>query len=248
MFCRMYPVEIVEVNCDRSGHRLIGTGEDGLAYLIKRHRNSQLIPASEMICGCLAIACGLPAPLGCVARLPDGDLAFASRWEGGTLSESDGHVLMATPGALSTSMLSAIFAFDLFVANPDRHSSNFLLRRDSRHLDAVSILAFDFCQAFLVAGWPLPHLKSHCNTRVVARILHDLHGFDLGSALRILERLFCLPDDILRYTIDRMPVFWLPDDWPDRIMIWWRYDRRSRIEEVAHIVNAIHIKSVLPPP
>jgi hypothetical protein len=237
---RLFPLEIVRLEPSGYGSadlRVIGIGEDRLPYAVKRPCDGIHIPASELLCTRLAAACGLPAPVGEIARLPDGTLAFASRWEGGTLREADARFVIGRPRAVPADILSAIFAFDLFVSNPDRHAGNYLLRTDSHAPAFPRVLAFDFSRAFLAAGWPLPDLPPTCNTRIVGAAVRALHGFDGASALATLEKLYRLPGDAMGRLCQDVPPDWIAPKLRRALDRWWRRGRVSRLEYAADLID-----------
>ncbi|MEP9349370.1 hypothetical protein [Xanthobacter sp. KR7-225] len=70
--------------------------------------------------------------------------------------------------------ISRILAYDLFIHNVDRHLTNYVVRRQySGH----AVLAFDYSQAWLFSGFPLPALPLHHQTNTI-------------QALRAMRKLF----------------------------------------------------------
>lgn len=236
---RLLPLDIVRLDPSRLGTadlEFIGIGDDGLAYAIKDGAKAPLLPASELICTRLAETCNLPVPPGLIARLPNESLVFASRWEGGTLAEQEAKLQLVTPGAVSVAILSKLLVFDLFVGNPDRHAGNFLMRRDSHH-QTPALLAFDFSRALLMAGWPIPIPPSDCNTRILARVLKRLHGYDAQAGQRLMDRLCALPDDTMACLCQDLPPEWLPDNRASTLTAWWTDHRQARIEQIAEVID-----------
>ncbi|NKN33770.1 hypothetical protein [Marichromatium bheemlicum] len=236
---RLWPLEIVRldpVDLGENDLRAIGVGIDGLTYAIKRSSDAALLPATELICTRLALACDLPVLGGEIAQLPDATMAFASPWEGGTLASQEARVLLMTKGGVSSQVLSAILAFDLFVGNQNRHLGNFLVRRDPNH-SVAAVVATDFSRALLMAGWPVPMLSPTCNTLVVAHALMRLHGFDRDAALRVTGRLYSLPNDTLERCCRDLPPHWLPHGIAVKLDDWWRNQRIARLEQVATVID-----------
>ena len=126
--------------------------DDGHRYYIKGDAHGRLVRASEWICTHLAeeVHIGAPAPM--VVELLDGNVVFGSRRIAGvadsvltlsyltTPSLSNGQTI--TPGLQS--VLSSLYAFDMFIFNDDRHFGNYLSVDDNGRR---RLYAFDFSRA-----------------------------------------------------------------------------------------------------
>ncbi len=222
---RVEPAEFGSADC-----KAMGVGDDGLLYIIKRTSDAHpLVPVSEYICTKLALMVKLPVAPCFIAELPDGDLAFASREEGGVLDYFAALQLLCTPAVLARHIptLSRFFAYDVFVQNVDRHPGNFLLRQS--RLGEV-LLGIDFSRALLVEGWPSrrPPLPL-CNTVHTKRRLEQIEPFLSAEAVALVERLGALDDDWLRHTLCEVPDVWLDATVRRQLTKWWRTSRLKRI-------------------
>lgn len=215
--------------------RHIGVGDDGLAWAIKRVVDGQHIPLSEYICSMLAAAVGIAVPPCEVAELPNGELAFASRWEGGTLADGDTRRLFGQPGEVPVGPLWRIHAFDLFVANHDRHAGNYLIREDRAFPDRRQCLAFDFSRALCAAACPVPSfpLPQHCNTMLLWQVIEQIHGRATHEALATVEKIRELPGDSISKLCHALPDTWIASDVLDNLDTWWNHQRPSRLDRIA---------------
>ncbi len=228
---RVDPVDLGSADCS-----LIGTGLDGIPYVLKTTKESggPYVPLSEWVCSNLAHASSIPVPPFEIAVLTGKEFAFASRWEGGVLNFKD------VPAVLSgiykiqgvAERIGAIYAFDLFVSNPDRHFKNYLLRKGSPDGRTI-LMAPDYSRALLVNGWPLPMpiFSPSMNTERAIRILatmHDRSGMAKG-ALMLLDRLESLPGDFMEVVLKHVPPAWDPQGLSEPLAEWWKTDRNKRI-------------------
>lgn len=207
-----------------------GVGFDGLPYLLKRVApHNPYMPAAELICARMAAACQVACAAGYVANLPTGEQAFGSRAESGVLSLNQMASLLTDISFWGrvAPMLAAIYAFDVFVRNEDRHLGNYLVRHTFAGSD---LMAIDHSRALLVTGWPHKLLKlPRCNTTQCQNHLRNLTPFRLNDALAAIDRLMALDDDWFGRNICDLPAPWWPT--PDRVKIerWWVRHRKSRL-------------------
>lgn len=168
--------------------------DDQQRYYIKGDLGCASIRASEWICTQLAEAVGIAAPAAAVLRRSTGDTVFGSRRLIGVANEVVTRNFLLTPSASNVSvpvvgmaqLLSAIYAFDLFVFNEDRHFGNYLSLDDN---GVRRFYAFDFSRAFFWR-WPwMDFPEPFQNTRICGRVLQAMHGFDIGAADAVIDRL-----------------------------------------------------------
>jgi hypothetical protein len=227
---RCGPAEIGSLDCAQICHC-----DDGSDYVVKDRSGNVLVPHSEWFCTHLGEAVGLASPP-CKVVDVQGVSCFGSRWESGhdaaewwyraQRSEIDFNDLAPT--------LSRIYAFDLFVNNIDRHFLNFIVRR--QHF-GVSLLAFDYSQAWLVNGLPPPTLPMAHTEKTVAisRILRKMFGHflreeDVGHVLDSLE---FIKEEKIVSIIDGHPKDWLTEEQKASIVSWWSgVEKNSRIDDI----------------
>src|SRR5579863_6283967 len=101
---------------------------NSLEYLVKQDGRGHPVRASEWICSSLARHVGIPTAPFEIVQLPDTTLAFGSQLIGGLEDESKrpGYLTGTYPIDGFSAILAAIYAFDLFIGNEDRHGGNYL--------------------------------------------------------------------------------------------------------------------------
>jgi hypothetical protein len=205
--------------------------EDSQTYIVKATRGGNRIPASEWVAAHIAEAVNMPCPTPKIVQLQNGDLLFGSRVVSGLAdktettailtSKSVGAGARAMPGL--TSVLSAIYAFDVFTNNVDRHVENYLsvLENGCRKFYLIDLGRSLFWDNF--TQFPGPH---H-NTVAVGRTIRQRHGFDLDAALRVLDRFAQLAPERIIGFMRSMPKEWMPDDEQEAFIKWWANGARQ---------------------
>lgn len=213
---------------------LIGMGDDGFDYVIKTVEKTPNVPASEWFCHRLSDCCSIVVPQYSILNIRGKKPAFGSRYD--SAIEKDGQVIIdilsgRAKANILSERLSAIYAFDLFVHNDDRHFGNYMF---TKAMNGYSVKAFDFSRAWLHHGWPLPNLPLQtCRTVDCFRDLIKHHKFDLKAAEVILDRLSGLNVGLIQEIHNEMPVEWLSKPSRNNIIKWWSSkDRIKRIEFV----------------
>jgi hypothetical protein len=136
-------------------------------------------------------------------------------------------------GNLLRERFSAIYAFDLFVHNVDRHTGNYLFV-GSRNAN-VTVRAFDFSRAWTQRGWPLPSLPlAPCNTLVHYRNTMKVHPFDMTAASALLDKIKAVPVSWVQTVHNEIPPPWLDKATRNAIVKWWSTggDMVSRVDEI----------------
>ena len=233
---RIFPLRIVSqqpANLGSADCHLIGEGDDGIDYAIKRVSDGARIPASEFICNSLAQACGIAVPTFEIAILPDIEKVFASRWEDGSFPSARVSALLMGTEQLNglSEALSAVFAFDLFVYNIDRHFGNYMFRHKRGPGSLPVLLAPDYSRAFLYHGCPPPPppLPSDCNTSKRFIEWQRRHRFSRNAATELLDRLDTISDSDFGKIISQIPSEWLSSADGNTLVTWWKEDHRDRI-------------------
>ena len=243
---RLYPLHIVRTEpapFQTATSRLVGKGDDGQAYVLKRTQDGEHVPISEYICTTMARAIGMAAPECHIATMPDRkELCFASREEGGT---EDGiaflHVASNQPQlAHFADELIRWYAFDLFVRNFDRHMGNFLFRKS---MLGVTMLGMDFGHALLAQDWPaMPPPLPACNTTRAIKLVQCKATLAPPSSAQVLQRLGSLPNDWLKLRLAEAPAAWLDAKVANDVCRWWRRGRAKRIRQLrTHLSNGRYL-------
>lgn len=206
--------------------------DDSCEYAIKDGHTHPLVPHAEWFCTRLADLVGIAGPECQVLEMPDGRLVFGSRWEGGVLAGPGPQppwVAKVLGGEISLDELriplTRIYAYDLFIHNPDRHGGNFLVREQRR---GYAMLAFDYSRAWVVNGAPLPVQpfdKNHPNERTIKcqRRLSEIFGsnyIDPAEASAFLCRVAGVPKQEIVRIFDSHPKKWLPTKTRQAIIRW----------------------------
>jgi hypothetical protein len=239
---RLLPLQIIRLEPtpgNTADCRHIGVADDGLPWAIKRVADGRYIPLSEYVCTHLAAAAGIAVPPCEIAELPNGEMAFASRWEGGTLCDNEIRRQFLQRGAIMPDALWRIHAFDLFVANPDRHVGNYLVREDNAFPGQPQCLAFDFSRALCAAACPVPSLPLHpgCNTMKLWPAVVSIHGTARNAALSTIDRIRTLPDDSVQRLCHALPESWADAQALDRLYHWWNDSRPARLDQIADYIR-----------
>ncbi len=218
----MFPLELTGIlpDCPRGAH-LEFIGEIGSnRYYCKRDKNGRPIRATEWFCNALARLLEIPTPdYAPVLNPENGEILFGSRGQWGTVDGFEVETFLTTPqiadkaaggtGGWLHSYLAGLYVFDLFVGNPDRHLSNFLLVPEG---GMKKLVAFDFASAELHNLSDQNFNIAQTPTLLVGRRMRSLHGFDTRKAHDMLERIetvqFSAIDGILTA---------LPDDWLNEV-------------------------------
>ena len=207
--------------------------DDGFRYHVKADQPGRFLCASEWICTNIAEEIGISVPTPKAIELFDGRRVFGSRRISGVADKVITRLFLLTQTRFDMvsqepelcSVLSKIYAWDLFINNMDRHLDNYLSVEDS---GKRRLYEMDNSRA-LFFQWPFdgfPPTSQH--TRTCGKILRDLHGFDLEAALIVLERLHRLAPAIIEGFISRMPPEWISPELRREFMDWWSNGGRTR--------------------
>ncbi|CAI0874006.1 Uncharacterized protein related to capsule biosynthesis enzymes [Serratia plymuthica] len=217
---------------------------DGETSELKGLPNPKQIPASEWLCTRLGEMCGLPTPpcrvIYCAAT---DEYFFGSRYDLAASSRPEDEVNFASSLMAQSPILRkqvwAIYAFDQFVFNIDRHLKNYLYTKN-RDGD-VTVQAFDFSLAAMVMGWPnktgdglIPpgyHTTNYWSS-VKSLTYNDKTCRD--SAIQILDKLSSVNTEDIERIFLEMPGQWINPLHKNALTSWWgspgRDDRVSAVK------------------
>lgn len=210
--------------------------DDSFRYHIKGDAHGRLVRASEWICSHIAEEVGLACPHPMVIELPDDRTVFGSRRISLVSDDTETANYLMTPSQSNSGLqirglkplLSSIYALDMFIFNDDRHFGNYLSINDN---GIRRLYAFDFSRS-LFWHWPISAFPpENCNTRRHGKILWNNHGFDIGSAAGVIDRINGLDHHIVEGFVNRMPVDWLPDRERSELATWWQ-GRSARLADL----------------
>lgn len=225
MFCRKADIEFPPTgdSADSMGEV---EADDQHRYYIKGDAHGRLVRASEWICTHISEAVGIGAPTPSAIELRNGSIVFGSR-RIALVADAPITVAYLTTPTISNlrpqaqglrTILSSIYALDMFLNNDDRHFGNYLSVDDK---GTRRLYAFDFSRA-LFWRWPWQGFPSvGDNTRKWGEILRAFHGFDQNAAFSTLDRLSDLAPNTIEGFINGMPSDWLPSATRAEFIDWW---------------------------
>ena len=205
--------------------------EVGGTFYCKDDKSGRSIRSTEWFCTRLASHVGiLTADCAVMESAEDGKTYFGSLSHLSTASMFEVRDFLTQPhkGELGQPSewpgryLSSLYALDLFLNNPDRGISNFLMRVDgmSRLLCAIDFAAVRLgdlsTRNFLVATDP---------TVSVGKLLRRLHGFFRDSAFEMIDRIAAIPRDTVRGFLREMPDEWMVAEQREGISDLWSEKR-----------------------
>jgi hypothetical protein len=120
--------------------------------------------------------------------------------------------------------LSMVYAIDLFLSNPDRNLTNFVLEKNGL---TSRLCLIDFADAQLehISTQLFPIAPS--NTVWNGRILREIHGFFPDSALEMIERIRAVPDEFMADVTGVMPDDWMADEQKQKLYDSWASESRA---------------------
>ena len=207
------------------------TTSEGI-FFCKEDRDGRPIRAVEMIITRLAGHVGILTPHCAVIEGGDGETYFGSLSSNSPAAEFEVQAFLSTPSTDEVGQplpwlsryLSSLYAFDLFVSNPDRSMRNFLMDQRDRRL-----AAFDFASADLKNLPGDRFVIEGTTTHSVGRRLRQIHGFDLDAALEMVKRLEAIPVKAIRAFVSDLPGGWISDSEGGRLCGNWTSDSGARL-------------------
>jgi hypothetical protein len=210
--------------------------DDNHRYYIKGDAHGRRVRASEWLGSHISEAIGIGTPTPISVERIDGSIVFGSRRIAQVADNAKTTAYLTTPTVTNigmpasglSSVLSSIYALDMFINNEDRHPGNYLSVDDN---GTRRLYAFDFSRA-IFWQWPWNGFPaSHQNTRVWGELLRNAHGFDQNSAAGTLDRLTGLAPATIESFINEMPPDWLPKETCQQFIGWWSSSaKNARIE------------------
>lgn len=212
-------------------------GSDTHDYIVKTTSAGPHVPACEFITTQLAETLNLACPTCKIIELQDGQLAFGSRIISGISDKirttqilTGSSIFDGTTAKGLTSYLSEVFAFDMFTCNIDRHDHNFISIDDNGR---IRFYIVDFARALLWNDDPSKIPLPQHPTRSYGRIFRSLHGFDLDSAIGMLNKLGELSVEKIHSIVRLVPDDWLAQPEKDRFVeLWWGKNRLQKLEKL----------------
>ncbi|SED29231.1 hypothetical protein SAMN04490185_3193 [Pseudomonas frederiksbergensis] len=226
--------------------KTIVEGRDGKHYAVKTTSDGAgKIPASELFCYELAYRVVIPTPSYSLIKLPTGELAFGSAWEGGVINGNSkidyptfiDNVLRGNVKVTNLqSFFSRLYAFDLFVNNVDRHWNNYLWRTSFG--DSLIALAFDFSKAcFEVghSGFEATHPST--KTQLIFSMLNVSKNYIRAEAVACLEEIRVISSEDVSTILENFPSSWMSKHDRKSYIDWWSSQaRHDRIDSLMKLL------------
>jgi hypothetical protein len=201
-------------------------------YLVKTDERGKYVRASEWVGTRLAEELNMPCPTPKIVQLSDGQIGFGSRIVSGIAdaivtsqiltSVTVGTGAAPIPGLRS--LLSALFAYDMFTNNVDRHDENYVSVDDS---GTRRFFAIDFGRSLFWGGKLTGFPSSHHPTRATFKQISGRHGFDMPAAIAMINRLGAVAPELIMSIMSTMPREWLEQTARDEFVDWWKGDERQ---------------------
>lgn len=212
----------------------IGIAASGQRYLLKATVSwHPLMPVSEWICHALARSLELAVPEWDHCVMPDGRDAIGSRLEGNVLERD--FFPVERPSSDNEAVVSGTYVLDLFVANGDRHSGQWLLTEAG---GGTLLRPIDFSRAWF-KRWPLPTPPFGPGASVGRGEDQSGRFYDIAKrnsvvltseALDTWERLHTMPKNAWRSIVSSVPPAWIDHQQrTDLINWWWSPQWRTRV-------------------
>lgn len=208
-------------------------------YAAKTLSDHRWLPATEWIGYKLSEACQLAVPYHHPLEMPDGTMAFGSRWEFGVkewnyMPIADRQMIIQDAGEA----MSSILALDLFYGNDDRHPGNFLYRQNNA--GQWTALAFDFSRAGLLAGFPpgatLP-LPANSNTSTTVQMLQHFGAWNTQAAAVTIASLQAITVDQFNGMLHQAQRSWLDQPMFDALSDFWASPaKNARINSILGLI------------
>lgn len=208
----------------------------GRAFFCKEDKSGRSIRAIEMMSTRLAGEAGILTP-DCAVVEDDAGATFFGSVGLGTIAgifEVQAYLSTASKNELGgldpwlERYLSALYAYDLFIGNPDRSMANFLMDLNDRQLRA-----YDFASADLKKWSSQRFSIENSNTLSLGRRLRKIHGFDIDAALEMLKRIEAIPLKVIRRLVSELPRDWLAEVEGESLCESWEKSLGTRLAALA---------------
>ncbi|MBB3565985.1 HipA family kinase [Rhizobium sp. BK491] len=206
-------------------------------YVVKGTKGGPHVPACELIATKLAETVNIPCPTAKIIELANGDLVFGSRVISGLADQLQTTTLLTTPTldrpeariAGMASLLSEVYAFDMLINNVDRHDQNYLSIDDN---GTRRFYLIDFGRSLFWSEDAFAFPQDVHHTIRVGRRLRALHGFDLVSALAMLDKLATVTTQSVLQIVRNIPDEWLSPSNKQAFMNQWWPKWHERIQRL----------------
>lgn len=212
--------------------KMIGISDTGVKYALKTLADDPSLPLTEWFCYSLCRLTGIATPEFDIVKMPDGSLAFGSKWEPPSTFIVDpsgcdkDELLLRLSGTADG--LSQMLTLDCFLPNKDRHFGNIMFKPQQKF---QQVLAFDWSELECVKNCFLPEkLTDKSNTiRTINYLilLEQASNKNYLSSKKISEysnRIKEIDSKDISTVLHSVPVEWHNGIDINGIIEWWNPD------------------------
>jgi hypothetical protein len=224
-------------------HSMLCIGEDGRTYHCKEDVGHMRIRATEWIATRLADHIGISVADCAIIEGFQGESYFGSREPISLGAEHEFEHFLNVVSRDETGRrhswigqyFARVWAFDLFVDNPDRLLRNFILDRDG---SVARLRAIDFASARFLKVPDTNFPVATDNTSIVGKAVRNRYGAHCDAAFELLERIRAVPPGVIEGFIREMPDDWLPaDQMGGFVEVWSNGFNRTRADQVKALIE-----------
>lgn len=218
--------------------KIIIKASNGKDYAVKDLKDGNgFVPLTEIFCYELAKELDLATPNYRIIKMPSGELAFGSEWEGGVIESNKMNLTNILMGKVLVqdfnSFISKLYGLDIFINNEDRHFGNYIFRNSFNN--GIIPMAFDFSRALYTINNENPFNNScltnpNCNTFACNQILIKFNRFEPDICRDILDKICNINISTIEKILDNIPNEWFNDSIRDNLISWWKNDMINRIK------------------
>lgn len=221
--------------------------DDG-TYHCKQDSFGKSVRATEWVCQTLVRHLGIAVPEFRIMDNRNGATFFGSKQAISSASPFHLNAYLNQPQSDETGRvtqwlgrhLSMVYIIDLFLGNPDRTLTNFVLEKDGI-TSRLCLIDFADAQLEQLSSDLFPIAGS--NTLWNGRLLRKLHGFFPDSAIEMIERIGAVPDEFMSGIIEGMPNDWMAGEGKQKLYDSWA--SRSRLPRLSALRTGITNGSLL---
>jgi len=207
-----------------------GEAWEGGTFYCKDDKDGRAIRATEWLLTSIARHVGLATADFSLIENDAGDTFFGSlqlpssadRFEVQRFLSTSRVGELGQPSEWPGQHLSQVYAYDLFVNNPDRSLANFLLQNEGL---SSRLCLIDFASAHLDGFTDYNFPVETSVTVRVGRFLRDRHRFFLRSAYEMIDRIAAIPGGVVEGFVRQMPDDWLTTEQSEGICENWSENR-----------------------
>jgi len=210
-------------------------------YYAKHDKDGRRIRATEWIATKVADALGISVAEAVILQDDQGETFFGSLQPTSLADDIQCERFLKSrsldelgrPTSWLGQYLARLWAYDLFLDNPDRLLRNFVLEARSGRIRAI-----DFASARYIQSPDTKFPIAPDNTIVVGRFVRSLHGAHRESAFELLDWLGSMAAATIMGIVNAMPDDWLSEEQRGKfVQAWSEEQRRERISSVKALIE-----------